>query len=60
MKITPFQAIYGYEPPKWKDLITKQERVLSVNDHLQENQKVVQILKENLNTTRNRMRQQAD
>ena len=57
--MTPFQALYGYKPLKWKYLITHQARVTSVNDHLEENQKVVQILKDNLNTTTNRMRQQA-
>ena len=59
-KLTPFQALYGYAPPKWKDLITNQARVSSVKDHLEENQKVVQILKENLNTARNRMKKQVD
>ena len=47
-------------PSKWKDIINNQARVASVKDHLEENQKVVQILKENLNTARNRMKQQAD
>ena len=56
----PFQALYGYAPPKLKDIITNQARVASVKDHLEENQKVVQILKENINTARNRMKQQAD
>ena len=40
------QSLYGYEPLKWKDLTTKQARVALVNDHLEENQKVSQILKE--------------
>ena len=56
--MTPFQALYGYEPLKWKDLIANQARVTSVNDHLEENQRVVQILNENLNVSKNRMRQQ--
>ena len=58
--MTPFKSLYGYAPPKWKDLITNQARVASVKDNLEENQKVVQILKENLNTARNIMKQQAD
>ena len=59
-KMTPFQALYGYAPPKWKDIITNQARVASVKDHLEENKKVVlKYLKENLNTARNRMKQQA-
>jgi len=58
--MTPFQALYGYAPPKWKDIITNQARVTSVKYHLEENKKVVQILKENLNTVRNRMKRQED
>ena len=52
-KITPFQYLYRYEPPKWKDLITNQTKDASINDHLEENQKVVQMLKENINLVRN-------
>jgi hypothetical protein len=59
-KMTPFQALYGYQPPSWKELATNQTKVASVKDHLDESQKVVQILKENLATARNRMKQQAD
>ena len=40
------QSLYVYEPLKWKDLTTNQARVALVNDHLDENQKVSQILKE--------------
>ena len=58
--MTPFQALYRYEPPKWKDLVTNQTKVVLVNDHLEENQKAIQILKKNLNVARNRMKQQAD
>ena len=29
-KMTPFQSLYGYAPPKWKDIITNQARVASV------------------------------
>ena len=53
MKKTHFQSPYGYKPLQWKDIITNQARVASVKEHLEENQKVVQILKENLNTARN-------
>lgn len=59
-KMTPFQALYGYEPPKWKDLAIVQTNLPAVKDQLEETQKVVQILKENLNNARNRMKQQQD
>ena len=58
--MTPFQALYGYEPIKWKYFITKQASIASINGHLEENQKFFQILKENLSPTWNRMRQQVD
>ena len=54
--MTPFQAPYGYEPPKWKDLAITQEKVPTVKDQLEKTQKVFQVLKENLNIARNRMK----
>jgi hypothetical protein len=59
-KMTPFQALYGYPPPSWKELATNQTKVASVKELLDEIQKVVQILKENLVIARNRMKQQID
>ena len=32
-KMTPFQALYGYEPPSRKELATNHIKVASVNDH---------------------------
>jgi hypothetical protein len=58
--MTPFQALYGYEPPKWKELATCEIKVLTVKDQLEEDQKVVQLLKENLTVARNHMKQQVD
>ena len=58
--MTPFQALYGYPPPSWKELATTQTKVASVKELLDESQKVVQILKENLVIARNRMKQQVD
>jgi len=59
-KMTPFQALYGYEPPKWKDFASLQTNLPAVKNQLEEHQKVVQILKENLSVAQNRMKQQAD
>jgi hypothetical protein len=59
-KMTPFQSLYGYQPPSWKELATNQRKVASLKDHLDESQKIVQIPKENLTVARNRMKQQAD
>jgi hypothetical protein len=58
--MTPFQALYGYEPPKWREFVIRETKIPTVKDQLEENQKVFQTLKENLNITRNRMKQQVD
>eukprot|EP00253_Pinus_taeda_P027271 PITA_27271 len=50
--MTPFQALYGYEPPKWKDLAL-QMNLPAVKNQLEETQKIIQTLKENLNNARN-------
>jgi hypothetical protein len=59
-KMTPFQALYGYEPPKWKEFALIDTKVQAVKKQLDEEQKILKILKENLATTRNQMKQQAD
>ena len=59
-KMTPFQALYVYEAPSWKELATNHIKVVSVKDHLEESQKILQLLKENLTVARNRMKQQVD
>jgi hypothetical protein len=51
--MTPFQALYGYEPPKWKEFAITKTKIPAVREKLEENQKVFQTLKENLNITRN-------
>ena len=58
--MAPFQALYRYEPLKWKELDTSQAKVAWVKDHLEENKKVVQLLKKNLVVVRNCMMKQAD
>jgi hypothetical protein len=74
-KMTPFQALYGYEPPKWKEFAlidTKVQvvmnppkwkefalidtKVQAVKNQLEEDQKIIKILKENLAIAHNRMK----
>ena len=59
-KVTPFQVVYGYKPLKWKDFSIIKMKLLAVKNQLEETQKVVQTVKENLNNARNRMKQQDD
>ena len=58
--MTPFQALYGYAPPKWKELVQSDAKVPAVKSQLEENQRVMQLLKDNLTMAQNRMKQQAD
>jgi hypothetical protein len=58
--MTSFQALYGYEPPKWKEFALINTKVQAVRNKLEEEQKIIQILKENLATSRNWMKQLAD
>ena len=52
-KMTPFQDLYGYEPPNWKDLVLNDTNVPEVRNEIEK-------LKDNLIMAQNRMRQQAD
>jgi hypothetical protein len=58
--MTPFQDLYGYEPPKWKEFALIDTNVQAVKNQLEEDQKIIKILKENLATAQNRMKQLAD
>ena len=58
--MTPFQALYGYEPPEWKEFALINTKVQAVMNKLEEEQKIIIILKENLATARNQMKQLAD
>ena len=56
-KMTPFQALYCYEPPRWKEIIQGSTKVPSVKDQLEDNQRIMQTLKDNLTMAQNHMKQ---
>ena len=58
-KMTPFQALYGYVPPRWKEFVQGDAKVLAVKIQLEQNQRVMQVLKDNLTMAQNCMIQQA-
>ena len=58
--MTPFQALYGYEPPNWKELVLNDTNLLELRTQLEKSQKMIELLKDNLVMAQNRMRQQAD
>lgn len=58
--MTHFQALYGYEGPKWKDFELHNSKVQAVKNHIEKNKRIINLLKENFTMTHNRMKQQAD
>lgn len=58
--MTPFKALYGYEPPKWKEFALSNTKLPAVKNQLAKDQKVIHSLKENLAIAHNRMKQEAD
>jgi hypothetical protein len=59
-KMTPFMALYGYHPPSITSSLKEKSKVQAVEDHIENQQQVLQILKDNLTMAHNRMKQQAD
>uniref|UniRef100_A0A2N9IF31 Integrase catalytic domain-containing protein n=1 Tax=Fagus sylvatica TaxID=28930 RepID=A0A2N9IF31_FAGSY len=59
-KMTPFEALYGYEPPTVMDYIPGTTKVAAVDDYLHQQQGIIGLLKENLLSAKSRMKSQAD
>ena len=59
-KMTPFMALYGYHPPSIKSSLRENSKVQAVEDHIEHQQEVLQLLKDNLNLAQNRMKQEAN
>jgi hypothetical protein len=58
--MTPFMALYGYHPPSITFSLKEKSKVQLVEDHIEHQQQVLQILKENLTMAQNHMKQQAN
>ena len=52
-KVTPFMALYGYHPPSITYSVRENSRVQEVEDHIENQQEVIQLLKDNLNLAQN-------
>jgi hypothetical protein len=59
-KMTLFMALYGYHPPSITSSLKEKSKVQAVEDHIKNQQQVLQILEDNLTMAKNRMKQQAD
>ena len=55
-KMTPFQALYGYAPPRSQEIVKGDAKVPVVKSELEENKKIMQVLKDNLIMAQNRMK----
>ena len=58
--MTQFMEIYGYHPPSITSSLRKNYKVHTVEDHIMNQQKVLQLLKDNLTLAHNQMKQQVD
>ena len=59
-KMTPFMALYGYHPSSITSSLRENSRVQAVEDHIEHQQEVLQLLKDNLILVQNRMKQYAN
>ena len=59
-KLSPFEALYGYLPPKLIDSVPGLTKVAAMEDFLEHRQQVVGLLKHNLVAAQARMKQQDD
>ena len=55
-KMTQFMALYGYHPLSITYYLRESSKVQAVEDHMENQQQVLQILKDNLSLTQNRMK----
>jgi hypothetical protein len=57
--MTPFMEFYGYHPPSITSSLRDKSKVQAVEEHIEYQQQVLQLLKDNLTLAQNRMKQQA-
>jgi hypothetical protein len=57
-KITPFMVLYGYHTTSITSSLKEKSKVQAVKDHIEHQQQVFQLLKDNLTMAQNRMKQQ--
>ena len=53
-------ALYEYQPPSITSYLRENSKVQAVEHHIEHQQQVLQLLKDNLVLAQNRMKQQAD
>lgn len=58
-KMIPFMVLYGYHPPSITSSLRYRYKVQAVEEHIEHQQQVLLLLKDNLTLAQNRMKQQA-
>src|SRR3984885_6559157 len=58
--MTPFMALYGYQPPSITSYLRENSKDQAVEHHIEHQQQVLQHLKDNLVLAQNRMKRQAN
>ena len=53
-------ALYGYHPPSITSYLRENYKVQGMEYHIDRQQQVLQLLRDNLNLSQNQMKQQAD
>ena len=53
-------ALYGYHPRSITSYLKENSKAQTVEDHIEHQQEVLQLLKDNLNLAQNQMKRQAD
>jgi hypothetical protein len=59
-KMSPFMELYGYHPPSIASPLKGKAKFQAVEDHIENQSEVLKLLKNNLVTTQNKMKQQED
>jgi len=59
-KVTPFQAMYGYLPPRLLSYLPGTTKLAVLEDQLKTRDELLRILKQNLQLSQNRMKKYAD
>eukprot|EP00253_Pinus_taeda_P011397 PITA_11397 len=59
-KMAPFMELYGYHLPSITSYLSENSKVQAVEDHIKHQQQVLQLLKDKLTFSQNRMKQQED
>jgi hypothetical protein len=54
--MSPYMELYGYHPPSMESPLKGKYKVQAVEDHIENQQEVLKLLKDNLVTTQNRMK----